>query len=325
MGHEPVTVDYVGHRPSFLIVLLSGCKTMLLRCIGKKRPFLKRNIRNRSNSTFVKKYINTTRIVTYYDKSIVEEVGAKAVIVGSDQVWRVACNNDTLDDMYLKFLGDIPIKRIAYAASFGVEYMQDYSQKQICEYANLLKKFDVITVREVSGIELCKRYFKVTAEQVLDPTLLLRKEEYMKLCACIPIDRRRILAAYILDKSAEVRKKVESIAREKGLKIIYFSADADAVLSIEKWLSMFRDSEHVVTDSFHGTIFSIIFNKKVTVLSNESRGNARLESLLTLFNIDKNTNQEIDWSQINKIRREQADLSLRILSNALFDDKTNSV
>lgn len=313
MGYEPITIDYVGSRPTRIKVLLSGLKTVALCFLGKKRPFLRINIRNRNNQEFVNKYLNLTRSVSSYNVDIVKGLGAEAVIVGSDQVWRARYNKDTLEDMYLKFLGNHQIKRIAYAASFGVDNMDEYTQEQIIECGKLLEQFDVVTVRESSGVMLCENYFRVKAEQVLDPTFLLKKEDYLKLCANVPIKQSKFLTAYILEQSVEKKNRVESIARNKNLEIVYFSAEANAKLSIEEWLAIFRDAEYIVTDSFHGVVFSIIFNKVFEVEYNANRGNTRVDSLLSLFGLHR-SNEQIDWEKVNSICNRQIEFSRRVLN-----------
>ena len=317
MGQEPVTIDYVGRRLTYLRVFISALKTILLRCVGKKRSFLRRNKRNRKNSRFVKEYIALSRSVSSYNVDLVKEIGAEVVIVGSDQVWRVRYNRDTINDMYLKFLENYPIKRIAYAASFGMDNIHEYTQKQISEYRKLLSRFVLVSVREKSGVDICKTYLGVQAEHVLDPTLLLTMEDYLKLCEVVPLSETKYLAAYLLDKSSEKNNLVNEVAKNKRLKVKKFTADTRCGFSVEEWLAMFRDAECVVTDSFHGTVFSIIFNKPFKVLSNAIRGNARIESLLSTFNLEMDSIEGTDWGEVNDIREEQAGRSKKILRKGL--------
>ena len=326
MGVEPITIDYIKRQPSCLRIVVSACKTFLLLCIGKKRPFLRRNIRSKENNRFIGKYINSTKSVSYYSVDIVIEEKAGAIIVGSDQVWRVKYNRDTIDDMFLKFLKNYPIKRIAYAASFGVDNIQEYTQEQITEYKKLLSEFDLVTVRESTGVDLCEKYFGVSAKMVLDPTMLLDKSAYLELCMEIPVNKTGFLAAYILDITQEKENIITKVAKQRNLKVKYFTADTKSILSIEKWLAMFRDAEYIVTDSFHGTAFSIIFNKQFYVLANDKRGNSRFDSLLSLMNLTSRqvktisdlSDDTIDWENVNKIRNQLSFFSKKILSEKLL-------
>ena len=107
-----------------------------------------------------------------------------------------------------------------------------------------------------------------------------------------------ILAVYMLDVSESIKSFCESEAKKRGLVVKYFTAGTKAALSVPEWLSMFRDASYVVTDSFHGTVFSIIFEKEFKCFYNEKRGGARFESLLNLYNsgkLEKMRAFSIDW------------------------------
>ena len=215
-------------------------------------------------------------------KSIAE---ADAIVVGSDQVWRPKYSNN----IYEAFLRDVKkksIKRVAYAASFGVNEWE-YTAKQTRVCSALAKKFDFISVREKSGVKLCKEHLGVDATWVLDPTLLLDKLDYLDLCKNVPESSEKYLAAYVLGINENVKRECEEKAKERGLILKMFSADSNASYTIPEWLAMFRDASYVVTDSFHGTVFSIIFGKEFKCIYNETRGAARFESLLNLYNSGK--------------------------------------
>ena len=290
MGHSPRTIDY---RPmtnfyrEFLRVLGSWMKTVIFFLVkGKRRQFARfHQPKKRSNlfESFVSQFICVSVPSMYYSCDFLEE--SDVIIVGSDQVWR-PCMNLCIEDMFLKFAKNIPVKRVAYAASFGVDEWE-YTAKQTRVCSALAKKFDAISVREESGVKLCKENLGVDATWVLDPTLLLGKQDYLNLCKDVQEPSEKYLAAYILGMNDDVQRICEKIAMEKGLTLKVFSADSKASLSIPEWLAMFRDSTYVVTDSFHGTVFSIIFEKDFKCIYNETRGAARFESLLNLYNSGK--------------------------------------
>ncbi len=234
---------------------------------------------------FVKENISVTNGVKKYKPENMTCLGAGAVVVGSDQVWRPKYNH-FLEDMFLAFTQNLNIKRISYAASFGVDEWE-YTPKQTRICSALAKKFDAISVREESGVRLCKEHLGVDATWVLDPTLLLKKEDYLNLCQEVPVNDNRFMAVYVLNMNESVRESYEAIAKERNLEIKLFEADAKASLTIPEWLAMFRDASYVVTDSFHGTVFSIIFEKEFKCIYNETRGAARFESLLNLYNSGK--------------------------------------
>ena len=325
LGHEPITIDYL---PEFHIhrYLLSCAKTLFLFFIpGKRRPFLPLRLqRSLFLTPFVDKYISKTRTVRKYSSSLIDEYGFEGMISGSDQVWRPMYNM-YLKDMFLHFVKQTDVRKIAYAASFGVDNWE-YTEKQTRYYSRLAKKFDAISVREDSGIHLCQNYLHVDAVEVLDPTLLLDKKEYERLCAEIPVCTDSFLASYVLDMTPEKDAFIHKLAMERGLSVKAFSADRKATLSIEQWISMFRDASYIVTDSFHGTVFSIIFNKPFISIGNKERGYSRFQSLLGKFNLenrlvstedfDKKISNEINWNEVNSQHQDWQKRSINFLKFA---------
>jgi len=288
MGYDVVTIDYLRTMNSSPLwrCVLSWCKTLLLCFLGKHRKFIQyssRGERKEWAEDFVKKWIKTTPKCYKYKPELLKD--SDAVIVGSDQVWRPKYNHK-IEDLFLQFAEKLPIKRIAYAASFGVDDWE-YTPKQTKACSVLVKKFDAISVREESGVKLCKEHLGVDATWVLDPTLLLDKEDYCEVCKDIPVVREKILVAYVLDNNKDIRLLCESIAAERGLILKFFGAGTDTNFTVPEWLAMFRDASYVVTDSFHGTVFSIIFGKDFKCLYNKSRGSARFDSLLKLYKSGK--------------------------------------
>ncbi len=316
LGHDPITIDFI---PQYTVYryIRSLCKTLILWFIPwKRRPFVSYSTmadRNNDVDSFCRKYIVLTNKVHCYKNDLVDIYNMDAVITGSDQVWRAKYNlyPGHLEDMYLKFVHKENVKKLAYAASFGIDEW-DYQSDMTIRCSNLAKRFIGISVREKSGVELCDKYLHVRAVTVLDPTLLLEREDYEAVCRKIPRDTSRFIAAYILDLSLSKRQLVEKIANEKGLSVKYFSAHHNIKLSIEEWIAMFRDSDYIVTDSFHGTVFSIIFNKPFMAIGNEGRGLARFHSLLDMFGLQdricvrdkvQHVQKEIDWSVVNEKRK----------------------
>ena len=271
--------------PPLWRIFLSWIKTFLLLLRGRRRSFVLGNHRRKRADfaeQFMQRFVVMTESYSRLTLKLLKQNPCDCVIVGSDQVWRPKYNY-RIEDMYLKFAGNFPIKRIAYAASFGVDEWE-YTPKQTYECSKLAKKFDAISVREESGIKLCDDNLGVCATWVLDPTLLLKKEDYLEVCKDVPFSTEKILVAYVLDMSESVSELCKSVAKERGLVIKMLRADFGSVLSVPEWLAMFRDASYVVTDSFHGTIFSIIFGKDFKSIYNKNRGAARFESLLNLYN-----------------------------------------
>lgn len=287
IGMDPITLDLESPKTSVWIFIASWIKSFIFVLFGKKRGFPKTRVNKRSEllNDFICSSIRTTEELKDLDENILKKYGITAVVVGSDQVWRPKYTPD-ISKMFLNFVKNEKVKRIAYAASFGVDEWE-YTRQQTMICSELARKFNAISVRESSGIHLCKKYLGVEAIWTLDPTLLLSKGDYETLCYDIPIEKTPFLAAYILENSDDIKAKCEQIASEKGLTIKWFTADKDASLSICEWIAMFRDASYVVTDSFHGTAFSIIFAKEFKCFFNENRGSTRFKSLLKLYNTGK--------------------------------------
>lgn len=323
MGHEPVTIDYIPKLPIYRY-LLSCVKTLALFFIpGKRRSFVPypKYQRNTFITPFVDRYISKTRTVHKYSSSLISKYSIEMVISGSDQVWR-PMYNFYLEDMFLHFV-QTDVRKIAYAASFGVDNWE-YTGKQTRCCSQLAKRFDAISVREDSGVSLCRRYLNVNAVEVLDPTLLLDREDYEVVCTEMPVCTDAFLASYVLDMTPEKNAFIHKLAMERGLSVRIFSADREATLSIEEWLSMFRDASYIVTDSFHGTVLSIIFNKPFISIGNKERGYSRFQSLLGKFDLqnrlltvdefDRIVNDEIKWDEVNDLRKDWQKCSIDFLT-----------
>ena len=160
------------------------------------------------------RFINRNfRIVTTNDsyKKVIDDLDA--IIVGSDQVWRPIYADGHLDDFFLKFTEGKKLKRIGYAASFGVDY-PEYDSDEKSMASALLKNFDAVSVREKSGLTLCSNMLGfANAELMPDPTLLLDIDDYRQIykkCECP--DYFTKLFAYILDPNDNTREIVDKIS-----------------------------------------------------------------------------------------------------------------
>ena len=250
-----------------------------------------------------------------------------AFVVGSDQVWRPRYSPSILN-FYFDFLDDIQseAKRLAYAASFGVddwEYTNEVTKR--CE--QLIQQFDAVSVRESTAVNLCADKFGVQAKMVVDPTLLLEPADYKSLISqCDENINAGCVLAYVLDVAPEKRMVAKTVG--SWLDVDVFSIKPEVTISqvphkeihkcdypsVEKWVQAFHDASFIVTDSFHGTVFSIIFNKPFIAIGNSKRGTTRFDSLLSKFDLNDRlvdsvkdltpelVNQKIDWNAVNEKR-----------------------
>lgn len=221
-----------------------------------------------------------------------------AVIVGSDQVWRWGMMGN---NYFLDFLEGTSTRRYAYAASFGLAEWNGSEEKRK-EISALLKQFNAISVRENSGVKICRETFGVDAQLVLDPTLLHDRSFYEStLLKDKPLKSNGKVVSYILgDKNRPQVLEIAAWARNKGLKhneLFWTSLDFPALIGrsefhfshvdLTTWLDEIRNAEYVITNSFHATVFSILFEKKFVVLDNPSGGSDRIRTLLDGLNLSE--------------------------------------
>lgn len=315
LQHESVTLE-INYRQhiSILKLIIELPKRCITKFLLKKRKHIFSEFSNnrygykirKKLRPFINKFLNHLFVNDYSDINLLHY---HAFIVGSDQVWRPLYNLDKLDKMYLSFIPQTTsIKRIAYAASFGVG-VWEYNEDQTSKCSKLIQQFDAVSTREIDGIKLCEKYLnRNDVESVLDPTLLLDNENYIGLCNDIPKCQEKVLFAYILDVNSDTMTKLEDIAYANELKVKLISADENCTLSMEEWLAMFRDAKLVITDSYHGTVFSIIFCREFYTIANQSRGGSRFTSLLSQLELtermfdsisDITMKENIDWLNIN--------------------------
>lgn len=349
-GHEPITLDWNGVKTPLWRIVASHIKWWLPRKLHLvQEPAY---IPNKIEYSVIRQY--TTRFINNYIKRSqllqssaefryeAKNRNLQALIVGSDQVWRPYYALGRIFDMYLDFARDLDVKKIAYAASFGTDQWE-YTPEETKLCSLLAHDFDLVTTREDTGVTLCRQYLGVKATHVLDPTMLLDKCAYEKIVANnnTPISKGNLFH-YILDTSKDKSQFIDAIAKKMGLtpftavpdykgteltcKLVKTEIDKCIYPEVEKWLRGFMDAEMVICDSFHGAVFSIIFNKPFWVIANKERGNARFNSLLSTFHLENrlitsddniNVKAPIDWVQVNQILYEKRVSSLRLLLNVL--------
>ena len=362
---QPLRTNYGGLLQAYalqtILQRLGHDVTILNRCYPQTHDSLLSKILNIKNIILGKNAIchdkkkvafveeNTSRFIDnnynlsipcYTSESLREYVisnNFNAIIVGSDQVWRPRYSPNIFN-YFLDFTEGTDIKRYSYAASYGVDYWEFNKQESdIC--SRLAQLFNGITVREASAVELCEKNLKVKAEHVLDPTLLLPPSDYTALLADKKTINKKGIFTYILDAGSEKNHIIENAKKAIGkdsftcmpkLKFNYKNAkenlNACRFPAVEQWIKSFDDAEMVITDSFHGTAFSLIFNKPFWVIGNERRGNTRMESFLEMFGLkDRMVNERsintidwntpIDWEEVNDTKRKWQIKSMDFLTN----------
>ena len=345
LGHEAIVLDRRKRALTVLRKILAVFRNVFRRVRGQQLLFFpteqEEAIVSQHTARFINQYIRKTEVIRS-SRALVrvfKNEGFDAIIVGSDQVWRPRFSN--VGNCFLDFLdNDNMIRKVAYAASFGVDHWE-FSSRMTRRCRRLIKGFDAVSVREDSGIMLCKNYLQSDAQLVLDPTLLLDGEDYCLLAESNNnLSSTGGLVSYILDSSAANKAIIEKVAtitnlthfsNSPGLKLTNESRnniESCIARPVSQWLQRILNAEFIITDSFHGCVFSIMFNKPFIAIGNRGRGLSRFESLLDMFNLcdrlifslsdlsEKLLLSEMDWESVNKILNQKKRESLLYLIRA---------
>lgn len=312
MGHNPVTLDYMSGLTGFTFVY-KQMRRAISYILGRWPEFLypyKEGRSNREIIGFVEKYINTTHTFWGgYDPALVDRYELDAIVVGSDQVWRPMYNRH-LYDMFLNFCRKKRILKIAYGASFATSEWE-YSDRQAKKCMELLKDFSAVSVREPSGLDLLRRLGRNDACVVADPTILLGRNGFDKILFGndSPVERCNYLGAYVLDPGAECRAALEAKKNSFGLESVKVHELGNNEIGPIQWIDTIRRASFFVTDSFHGTIFCLLYHVPFVTVINETRGAARFRSILEPLGLEKNLVHrfedikeigcDVDWCKVD--------------------------
>lgn len=253
-------------------------------------------------------------------------------IVGSDQVWRAGYTD--VPFQLFDYVKNPSSKMFSYAASFGRDDTKEYTPSLINKTAKFARRLRGVSVREDSGVKLAQELWGLEAQHHIDPTLLLSTEEYVDLVKNSTVelkDSSGKLFVYVLDKNASTTNIINKVERILNIdrfeilpkqfpdrKSLITYPEKFALPPVEQWIKSFMDAQFIITDSFHGSVFAIIFNKPFITIGNASRGMARFSSLMNMFGLNNRlitdaneiTKQllqtNINWELINrKIKSEQ--------------------
>ncbi len=290
-----------------------------------KNGILKRNIEGFNR--FKKEYLNLSS--EYNENNITEANGVYDIfITGSDQVWSPICAG--FDKHYFLDFVYEGNKKNSYAASFGQNSIDDSLKHR---YKELLSGFNKISVREKSGVLLVKELVDRECECVLDPTLLLSKSEWASYISKIKYPKYEYVLVYMIEEDKDLLDGAKKYAKKYGMKVIYINDRVHkypGVINLRNvdpdvWVSLFYHAMKVYTNSFHGVVFSLNFNKPFLVQllpSNRIVGD-RITNVLDTFSIMEAMNIELDdkyvfdYDEINnkigKSRRESMDFLASIV------------
>ena len=315
-------------------------KRKLAEWVSPKLNYLRNNILNatvsrqrkdsfaqfhKDNTTFSREY---RTIDCLYEANM----NYDAYIVGSDQVWN-PYNYTSLDPYFLKFAPKDK-KKIAYASSFGVSRLPDFTHTY---YKDALQNFTAVGVREENAVMMVRDVADIQAEWVLDPTLLIKGDEWDKYANEVKDVPKKYVLIYEPSVCPYVKTLAIHIAKEIGAKVVRLGMDKATdeditdvlVAGPAEFLWLVRHATFVVTDSFHGTAFSINMNKNFYTVNLARRPNAsRQKSLLKLVGLGERLMEEnaplpeserfdIDFTSANKLLMDAREKSVNFLKNAI--------
>lgn len=338
LNHTPIILDYIPKRIKTSVVFNSHLAT--LACIHSNiyqkynalRGVLILIISNYQYGRFFKKHLHLTQKI-YTTEGIEDKIPPVDVyMTGSDQVWNSTHNQGIDKFFFLDFLPE-NAKRIAYAASFGKSELDPW---EIEETQTLLKRYQTISVREKSGLNILQSLGISNGQHVLDPTLLLDKEEWEKKCLPLNIKEKYVLIYSVESNKNKLIEYAKSIAKALNLKIYMVEWGVKKHPGVDKMIcnispltlmSYFIQADYIVASSFHGTAFSINLNKPFISVAPE-RFNTRVDSLLAAtkledrlikdngFNLTKAL-EPINYIQVNNRMQEQRKHSYSFLTTAI--------
>ena len=289
-----------------------------LRSLGADILFFPYHLKRKINfEAFVKKQMHLTKNRYFSNNELVPLNSEFDIFVcGSDQIWNIDCTHGVEPAYFLAFVDDEKTK-IAYAPSLAhIRFETDHKD----DLKKLLDRFDVISVREESTVPYLQSIVPQKIEAALDPTLLLNVSEYLKMINVKACESKYIFV-YMLETSAELIQYCEKLKKKTGYQLYYLTSKVNSGfgdgknlfgISPEEFLRYIYQAQYVVTNSFHATVFSVLFNKKFctyTTAKSSSRMVDVLEKLNiqdriynTGLNIDKPINYKAVESDLEKLR-----------------------
>ena len=261
-------------------------------------PYIIGTNNNKTNLDFLSK---TTNLIVVNNFSEIKRDDYDILMVNSDQTWRNFDGN-LLDYGFLRFAENWNLPKFIYGASLGYDYWSFTSEETIVA-KRLLTQFKGISIREQGSLNLIKQNLGITPEVVLDPTLLINKNYYLDLVhkySKKKFDNEKYILIYKLGWNINMKKLIKKAFNELKYKIYLFTLHNRT--NIENFIYYINNSQAIITDSFHGTIFSIIFNKPFVSFYYKGQAEERLKSLKNLFQIKNRIISSEEIADVNLLK-----------------------
>ena len=336
LGFTPEIMNYYSpnKKEVYKILPISRNKSFKKNFIAILKFPLRRDKKRKSDAFRKEKLHLSKEVLKSFDDLSSKEKEFSKVIVGSDQVWNY--HNTNFDKRYLLDFVFDSRKKVSYAPSFAVSEIEEKYQEA---YAKLLRGFSSLSVRESTGKRIIRELIGQDVEQVLDPTLLLTKEEWEHEISELKPQKENYVLLYAVGNKNHSLKVAKQLAKENHLKLVIIANDLKDFISggvainptILGYVNLIKHSRYVVTSSFHGLAFSVNLNKNfICCLDINRKSNSRQLSLLELtglmdrlcynnenIQINKYDEKTIEWSEVNQSLNEARKHALNFLKEAL--------
>jgi hypothetical protein len=330
-GYNVENINYIPLEPKKTLKNYLGD---ILRIFGLRKSETRKKVKHNGKfQSFRDKFLTTSDLCQTDVELSNLSLKYTHVIVGSDQVFRPAMTRHNATKYFLDFCPE-SIK-ISYAASFGTDkWESNVYTKNTKHFSRLLAEFSVVSVREDSGVNICKDMFGLEAHHVLDPTLLVGVDYFRTMFDANSTNKDpKLISYYKLDIDNAFLQVIDRLAgrRKCVSKNIYHEANLqgeEQYHSVEEWLLSISSSNLVVTDSFHCVCFSILFNVDFVCITNAERGISRLTSLLEMLGlsdrlcsspdlVESISQKGIDWCAVEKMLFDERQKSTEFLLKSL--------
>ena len=250
-------------------------------------PIIVSRVRPNNPITFLKKYLKLKIVFRSFRE--LQKRDFDILMVNSDQTWSYSDYKNLFNYGLLGFARNWKIPKFIYGASLGRELWFQSPYK--ANYAkDLLKDFTGISFREIESISLVQKYLNIKSRLVLDPTLIIDKKYYLDLIKDYKRDfnfSEKYLTIYQIDGNRNFEQKVNEIKNKYNFKVFNITSNSDNEFYVEKFLFGINISQAVFTDSFHGTLFSILFDKPFISYISFQKVKRRFDTLNELFHLEK--------------------------------------
>lgn len=315
LGHKVEIVDYVRPNCQSDVLIKNEMKNKSLGNPIKKKVYcIVKKIENKKRhkvcKDFLDKYIHLTRHYKDYEDLKNDPPIADIYCTGSDQTWNSEYNGGLLPAYYLDFAPKGK-KKIGYSVSIGMDSIPENEKEQLSEYIN---QYNYITVREDSAKGLINELGYNKVDRILDPTLVLNKEDWKSMIAPRMIKDKYIII-YRLNNNPQMEAYAKKLSEKTGCKIVRMSyylnhyKDQGKMVYVpkaEEFLSLINYADYVITDSFHCTAFSLNFHKEFFIFY-PGKYSTRLQSVLELTGTEHRVMNEndnvkpIDFDYVDKV------------------------